>query len=275
MAETVSTFAPGTPDVLQRICARSLIDLAARKEQTPLEELETRIKQAEAPRGFIKALQAKATAGLPALIAEIKKASPSKGLIREDFHPTELAKAYADGGAACLSVLTDTPFFQGRMEYLQQAKEACALPVLRKDFMLDAYQIYEARAIGADCILLIVAALQDRQMRNLYDLSESLGMDVLIEVHNKEELERALQLSPEMIGVNNRNLKTLKVDILTSYNLAPLIPQNCLRVAESGIVSHAEIENLQRSGYNTFLVGESLMRQDDVTKATQCLLGTK
>lgn len=274
MAETVTTFTPGTPDVLQKICARSLSDLAKRKEHTSLEGLKDRIAEAEAPRGFIKALQRKAAAGIPALIAEIKKASPSKGLIRKDFHPAELAQAYANGGAACLSVLTDTPFFQGRIEYLQEAKAACTLPVLRKDFMLDAYQIYEARAIGADCILLIVAALEDAKMRDLYDLAKSLSMDVLIEVHDKSELERALNLSPEMVGVNNRNLKTLEVDIQTAYGLAEMIPPGCVRVAESGIGSHTDIENLQNADYNTFLVGESLMRQNDVIQATRRLLGT-
>ena len=275
MAEAVTTFAEGTPDVLQKICTRTAQDLAVRKAQTSLEELQERITEAEAPRGFIRALKTKAASGLPALIAEIKKASPSKGLIREDFAPSKLAQAYTDGGAACLSVLTDTPFFQGHMDYLQEAKSACALPVLRKDFMLDPYQVYEARAIGADCILLIVAALEDAQMRTLYDLSTSLGMDVLIEVHDKTELERALLLSPEMIGVNNRNLKTLEVNIQTSHDLAAMMPGDCLRVAESGIATNADLQKLQCSGYNTFLVGESLMRKHDVTQATRELLGTE
>jgi len=275
MAETVTTFAAGTPDVLQKICTRTVSDLALRKEQTTLNELKARIENAQPSRGFINALKAKQALGKPALIAEIKKASPSKGLIRENFQPAQLAKAYADGGAACLSVLTDTPFFQGSMDYLQEAKAACALPVLRKDFMLDAYQVYEARAIGADCILLIVAALEDGQMQDLYDLSKSLGMDVLIEVHDKKELKRALKLSPDMIGVNNRNLKTLEVNIQTSHDLADMMPEICLRVAESGIGTHAEIEKLQRSGYNTFLVGESLMRHNNITKATRTLLGTE
>ena len=275
MAEAITTFAAGTPDILQKICARTVQDLALRKTQTSLAELKARIRTAQTPRGFIKALKEKAAAGTPALIAEVKKASPSKGLIRKDFHPARLANAYTEGGAACLSVLTDAPFFQGCMEYLQEARAACALPVLRKDFMLDAYQVYEARAIGADCILLIVAALDDGQMQDLYDLSKSLGMDVLIEVHDKRELERALELSPEMIGVNNRNLKTLEVNIQTSHDLANMIPEDCLRVAESGIGTYAEIQKLQSSGYNTFLVGESLMRQNDVTQATRALLGTE
>lgn len=275
MPETVTTFPPGTPDVLQKICTRTLSDLAERKEKISLDDLKAYIRDIEAPRGFIKALQAKSAAGLPALIAEIKKASPSKGLIRPDFHPAELANAYEDGGAACLSVLTDTPFFQGHMQYLQDAKAACTLPVLRKDFMLDAYQIYEARAIGADCILLIVAALEDTQMEDLYTLAKSLDMDVLIEVHDGDELERALAMKPEMVGVNNRNLKTLEVNIQTSYDLADLMPETCLRVAESGITTHTEIQNLQNSGYNTFLIGESLMRQKNVTQATRNLLGTE
>jgi len=275
MPETVTTFPPGTPDVLQKICTRTLSDLAERKKQISLDDLKAYIRDIEAPRGFIKALQAKSAAGQPALIAEIKKASPSKGLIRPDFHPAELANAYEDGGAACLSVLTDTPFFQGHMQYLQDAKAACTLPVLRKDFMLDAYQIYEARAIGADCILLIVAALEDTQMEDLYTLAKSLDMDVLIEVHDGDELERALAMKPEMVGVNNRNLKTLEVNIQTSYDLADLMPETCLRVAESGITTHTEIQNLQNSGYNTFLIGESLMRQKNVTQATRNLLGTE
>lgn len=275
MPETVTTFAPGTPDVLQKICTRTLSDLAERKEKISLDDLKAYIRDIESPRGFIKALQAKSAAGQPALIAEIKKASPSKGLIRPDFHPAELANAYENGGAACLSVLTDTPFFQGHMQYLQDAKAACSLPVLRKDFMLDLYQIYEARAIGADCILLIVAALEGTQMQDMYTLAKSLGMDVLIEVHDKHELERALTLNPEMIGVNNRNLKTLEVDIQTSYDLADIMPKNCLKVAESGITTHTEIKKLQDFGYNTFLIGESLMRQNNVTHATRNLLGTE
>lgn len=275
MSKTITTFAPGTPDVLQKICTRTLQDLNKRKQLTSLKELKERIPDTGSPRGFIKALRHKADAGAPALIAEIKKASPSKGLIRADFEPANLARAYTDGGAACLSVLTDAPFFQGCMEYLQQARAACPLPVIRKDFILEPYQVYEARAIGADCVLLIVAALEDTQMRNLYDLCRSLGMDVLIEVHDKAELERALSLSPEMIGVNNRNLKTLEVDIRTSHDLAKLIPQNTMRVAESGITSYADIKNLQKSGFHAFLVGESLMRQDDVCAATHRLLGTK
>ena len=270
---SVATFPPGTPDVLQKICARTLQDLAERKTKTPLNDIKTAAYNAPPPRGFIQALKEKAASGSPALIAEIKKASPSKGLIRQDFAPAELAELYEQGGAACLSVLTDSPFFQGRPEYLIQAKSACSLPILRKDFMLDAYQICESRALGADCILLIVAALDDPQMQNLYNLAKDLGRDVLVEVHNLHELERAKALNADMIGVNNRNLKTLEVSIETSHALSKAMPHDCLRVAESGIFDNSDIKNLQQSGYNTFLVGESLMRQADVKKATAALLG--
>lgn len=271
--QSVITFPEGTPGVLQKICTRTAEDLAARKGAVSLVDLQSAIKDTAPPRGFIKALRQKIEDGKPALIAEIKKASPSKGLIRPDFDPAHIARAYDHGGAACLSVLTDAPYFQGHPDYLKQAKAACPLPALRKDFMLDPYQIYEARSWGADCILLIAAALEDARMADLYSLSTELGMDVLIEVHDAAELERALMLSPQMIGVNNRNLKTLEVDITTSHTLAPLIPDSCLKVAESGIASHAQILDFQQSGYGAFLVGESLMRQENVEAATRALLG--
>ena len=262
-----------TEDVLTKICAQTRLDLDQRINNCSLEDIKEKAKQSEKPRGFIQALKAKHSTNKPALIAEIKKASPSKGLIRKDFSPKDIAQAYKNSGAACLSVLTDTPFFQGKNEYLIEAKKACTLPALRKDFMIDPYQIYEARALGADCILLIVAALEDDLMKELYDLSKTLGMDVLIEVHNEEELERALKLSPEMVGVNNRNLKTLEVDIQTSHTLSNLMPDDVLKVAESGIYTNDDIQALQKSGFQTFLVGESLMRQTDIETATRSLLG--
>lgn len=208
----------------------------------------------------------------PKLIAEVKKASPSKGIIREDFDAVEIAKIYEVNGAACLSVLTDGPYFQGRDEYLTAIRAAVALPLLRKDFMLDPYQIYESRTLGADCILLIMAALSDAQAGELYALASSLGMDTLFEVHDEDELERALALSPRMIGVNNRNLKTLDVDLGTGLNLAASIPDNILKVAESGIDSET-LPAFAAAGYTAFLVGESLMRQPDIAAATRVLLG--
>lgn len=263
-------------DILESICTRTLIDLEQRKVLLPLEAIkEVALGTMDKPRGFLNAIQNKISLNKTALICEVKKASPSKGLIRDNFQPAELAKAYEDGGATCLSVLTDEPFFQGHMEYLKQARGACTLPVLRKDFMLDEYQVYEARAIGADCILLIVAALDDFNIRKLFDLSYDLGMDVLIEVHNEEELERAKALKPELLGVNNRNLKTLKVDIQTSYDLADMMKNSdSILISESGIHTRDDIENLQKSGFNTFLIGESLMREQDVAGATKTLLGT-
>lgn len=261
-------------DVLTKICTRTRQDLELRVAQRPFDDVVDAAKNASPVRGFIKSLRQKHDAGASALIAEVKKASPSKGLIRTDFNPADIAKAYEVAGAACLSVLTDEPFFQGHADYLIEARNACALPVLRKDFMIDPYQVYEARALGADCILLIVAALEDNLMAELYSLSKNLGMDVLVEVHNKEELDRALAISPEMIGVNNRNLKTLAVDIQTSHELSKHIPADTLKVAESGIYNHGDILKLQGSGFHTFLVGESLMRQDNVETATRALLGT-
>ncbi len=221
------------------------------------------------PLGFIGALMRN---GPPALIAEVKKASPSKGVIREDFNAAEIAKAYENAGASCISVLTDKPFFQGSYEDLKNVRQSVSLPVLRKDFMLDEYQIYESRALGADCILLIMAALEDAQAKHLYELATELRMDVLVEVHDKEELQRTLKLNPEMIGVNSRNLKTLEVDIQTAHDLAALIPDHILKVAESGIGSNQDIKALQNSGYSAFLVGESLMREEDIEAATRNIL---
>jgi indole-3-glycerol phosphate synthase len=253
--------------VLQEICDRKRAHVKEQKKRIPLEQLKEHIT--DTPRGFIKAL--KNHQGT-AIIAEVKKASPSKGVIREDFDAVEIAKIYEDGGAACLSVLTDEPYFQGRDEYLQDIRKAVKLPLLRKDFMIDPYQIHESRALGADCILLIMAALHDKEARELYDISTQLGMDVLVEVHNAEELERAMKLNPQMIGVNNRSLKTLHVDIQTSFTLADTIPLPALKVAESGISDAHTIETLQKAGFGAFLVGESLMREANVSKALARLL---
>lgn len=260
-------------DILEKICNQTRIDLEERKSRVSIDELKEKLQSASPVRGFLNALKNKQQQNKIALIAEVKKASPSKGLIREDFDPASIAKAYESGGAACLSVLTDEPFFQGKMPYLIEARNACTLPVLRKDFMLDPYQVYEARSIGADCILLIVAALNDKSMNELYDLSKSLGMDVLIEVHNKEELLRAKALKPDLLGVNNRNLKTLDVDLQTSHDLAEMMRNiDCTLVSESGIYTPDDIASLKNSGFQTFLIGESLMRQDDVEVATKTLL---
>lgn len=259
--------------VLQKICDDKRTHVAACKAAAPQSVLEEQIKTASPVRGFINALRAKESAGIPALIAEIKKASPSVGVIREDFNPAELAQAYKAGGAACLSILTDEPYFQGKTEYLLAGRAACDLPVLRKDFIVDTYQVYETRAMGADCMLIIMAALDDALVKDLYGLATELKLDVLFEVHDREELDRALKLDPKMVGVNSRNLKTLKVDLNTALDIAAAMPAEILRVAESGIHGHDDLKRLQAAGFPAFLVGESLMRQPDVTTATRTLLG--
>jgi indole-3-glycerol phosphate synthase len=258
-------------DKLTEICASKRREVAERKAATSLSELDARAAAQSSPRGFRKALEAKAAGGF-ALIAEIKKASPSKGLIREDFHPGEHARAYAVGGAACLSVLTDAPYFQGCEDYLVEARAACALPVLRKDFMVDPWQAAEARAIGADAILIIVAALDNAPMAEIEAAAIERGMDVLVEVHDEAEMERATRLKSRLIGVNNRDLKRFVTNLATTEKLAPLAPEGALLVSESGIESHADLLRLSTCGARCFLVGESLMRQADLATATRKLL---
>ena len=260
-------------DVLTRICADTAAEVVRRKAKISLTALEAGAQAASTPRGFANALTRHVSAGRYGLICEIKKASPSAGLIRPDFDPATLAQAYEQGGASCLSVLTDEPYFQGRAEYLIAARAACALPVLRKDFMIDVWQVPEARAIGADAILIIMAALDDTLAAELEAAAVHYGMDALIEVHDRAELDRALKhLKSPLIGVNNRNLKTLVTDIATTEDLARDLPKNRVLIAESGLKTRTELDRLAKSGAHRFLIGESLMKQNDVAAAVRSLL---
>ncbi|MFP0194062.1 MULTISPECIES: indole-3-glycerol phosphate synthase TrpC [Pseudomonas] len=251
------------PTVLENILARKVQEVAERSARVSLSELESLAKAADAPRGFAQALLAQAKKKQPAVIAEIKKASPSKGVIREHFVPADIAKSYEKGGATCLSVLTDIDYFQGADAYLQQARAACSLPVIRKDFMIDPYQIVEARALGADCVLLIVSALDDVKMAELASVAKGVGLDVLVEVHDGDELERALKtLDTPLVGVNNRNLHTFDVSLETTLDLLPRIPRDRLVITESGILNRADVELMEISDVYAFLVGEAFMRAE-------------
>jgi len=259
-------------DILQRIAAYKRDEIAAAKRARPLNVVEREAKQAGAPRGFLLAIERRRGSGDYALIAEIKMASPSRGLIRQDFDPASLAKAYQEGGASCLSVLTDQPSFAGSLDHLRQARAASTLPVLRKDFMYDPYQVTEARAHGADCILIIMAAVDDACAAELEAAALALGMDILVEVHDESELQRALRLKSRLIGINNRDLKTFQTSLATCERLASLIPPDRVIVGESGIFTPHDLARLAKAGISTFLVGESLMRQSDVAAATRALL---
>ena len=263
----------GTPDILKKILARKSEEIAERTRRVPLKELRRHVEDAPAPRGFVRAIEDRLTAGHPAVIAEIKKASPSRGVLRADFRPADIAKSYACHGAACLSVLTDVDFFQGSDAYLQEARAACELPVLRKDFTVDVYQVYEARTIGADAILLIAAALSDAQMNELAALATELNLDVLVEVHDGKELDRALRLDARLIGINNRDLRTFETRLETTLNLLPAIPKDRIIVTESGILSPDDVARMRNHNVNAFLVGEAFMKAEDPGVQLEKLFG--
>jgi len=252
-----------TPDILKKIIARKRQEIADRSAQVSLSHLLDRQTAADAPRGFAEAIAAKIQAGGSGVIAEIKKASPSKGVLREDFHPADIARSYERGGAACLSVLTDRDFFQGDDVYLEQARAACALPVIRKDFIVDPYQVHEARALGADCILLIVACLDDARLKELNDLAHELGMDVLIEVHDSGEMQRALRVDNRLIGINNRNLRSFEVSLDVTLDMLNMIPDDRIPVTESGIHTRDDVQLMRANEVHAFLVGEAFMRAAD------------
>jgi indole-3-glycerol phosphate synthase len=260
-----------TPTILTRILARKDEEVAERRQAVSEADLLALADKQSAPRGFIDALNARIAAGDAAVIAEIKKASPSKGVMREDFHPADIARRYAEGGAACLSVLTDADFFQGHEDFLIAARDACELPVIRKDFITHGYQVTEARAIGADCILLIVAALDDTQLRDLHQQANALGMDVLVEVHDATELERALALDLKLVGINNRNLHTFETSLNTTLDLLPRIPESVAVITESGIHTRDDVELMRDHEVNGFLVGEAFMREQDPGQALKSL----
>ena len=262
-----------TPDILKKILRRKEEEIAERRARVPLDALRRRAESADAPRGFLRALRGRIDAGQAAVIAEIKKASPSKGVLREDFDPATIAASYEKGGAACLSVLTDVDFFQGADAYLQAARAACALPVLRKDFTVDPYQVVEARALGADCILLIVAALDDARLAELLALATELGMDTLVEVHDAAELERALALPAPLVGVNNRNLRTFETSLDTTLDLLPRVPADRLLVTESGIHTPDDVRRMRDHGVHAFLVGEAFMKADEPGERLRELFG--
>lgn len=264
---------PQKKDILAQICDKKHLHVEKQKNLRSEASLHNKLPDIAAPRDFIGAIKAKIAAGDNALIAEIKKASPSKGVIRADFEPSIIAQAYSNAGAACLSVLTDVEYFQGNDEYIKTAKEAVDLPVLRKDFIVDSYQLVESRFIGADCILLIMAAITDEQAAEFENIAHKLGMAVLIEVHDEEEMQRALKLKSPLIGINNRNLKTLEIDLNTTIRLAPMVPEDRIVVCESGVYSNDNIKTMNKAGVKTFLVGESLMSKNDIETATRTLLG--